>query len=65
MNHKRMMPAELKKIRTALGWSQETLARELDVSARTIYRWEKGVSAMHTAFARQIRELAKKAKGVA
>lgn len=60
MNDKKMTPAELKKIRERLGISQEKLARYMDVSSRTVYRWEKGENPIHTVFARQIRELEKK-----
>lgn len=32
---------QLKLRRTALGWSQEKLARELDVSNASVARWEQ------------------------
>lgn len=37
-----MKPAELKKLRAALGWSQQRLADELGVQRNTINRWEMG-----------------------
>ena len=32
----------LKVARKELGWRPERMAAELDVSARTLYRWERG-----------------------
>jgi DNA-binding transcriptional regulator YiaG len=60
MKFEKMTPAQLKKSREKLGMSQESLARHLDVSARTVYRWEKGENQIHSIFARQIRELEKR-----
>lgn len=42
-----MMPIQpghpdLRRLRADLGFSQEALARALDVSARTVERWERG-----------------------
>jgi DNA-binding transcriptional regulator YiaG len=34
----------IKLLRQAKGWSQERLARELEVSHITVYRWERGTS---------------------
>jgi len=31
---------KIKILRTKLGWSQETLARKIDVSLSTVQRWE-------------------------
>lgn len=36
------MELSLREMRTQLNWSQERLARELEVSATTIRRWEQG-----------------------
>lgn len=36
------MALGLREMRAQLDWSQERLARELEVSAKTIARWEKG-----------------------
>ena len=33
---------KLKTLRHKMGWSQEDLARELNVSLSTVQRWEKG-----------------------
>lgn len=44
-----MKPSELKKLRAALGWSQQRLADELGVARNTVNRWEMGdrnISAM-------------------
>lgn len=44
-----MTPTELKKLRAALGWSQQRLADELGVARNTVNRWEMGerhISAM-------------------
>ena len=35
---------EIKRLRLALSWSQERMARELGVSFCTVNRWEKGKS---------------------
>jgi DNA-binding transcriptional regulator YiaG len=37
-----MVAAGLREMRNALGISQEGLARELDVSVKTVRRWEQG-----------------------
>jgi DNA-binding transcriptional regulator YiaG len=37
-----MVAAGLREMRNALGVSQEGLARELDVSVKTVRRWEQG-----------------------
>lgn len=36
------LPSTLKRVREALGISQEDLARELGVSFATVNRWENG-----------------------
>jgi transcriptional regulator with XRE-family HTH domain len=38
-----MTPTDLKAARLALGLSQTALARRLDVTQSTIWRWEAGV----------------------
>ncbi len=53
MTHK-----EFKKLRKRLGLSPEEMAQKMDVTSRTIYRWEKGQSPIHPVFAREIRQLA-------
>ena len=32
--------AKIKNLRTTMGWTQEELARQIDVSLATIQRWE-------------------------
>lgn len=32
----------IRELRNSRGWSQELLARELNVSHSTVYNWEKG-----------------------
>ncbi len=54
-----MTPEELKKLRKKMGISQERLARKMDVSSRTVHRWEKGDNPIHPVFAEHIRGLAK------
>lgn len=39
-----MLPENIKRLRVALGWSQERLAREVGVSFCTVNRWERGKS---------------------
>ena len=38
-----MTPEQMKRRREALGLTQEQLARELDVTAMSVSRWERGV----------------------
>jgi transcriptional regulator with XRE-family HTH domain len=38
-----MTPAQLKRRRASLGWSQTRLAEALGVTRNTINRWEMGV----------------------
>jgi DNA-binding transcriptional regulator YiaG len=33
---------DIRRLRTKLGWTQEMLARELNVSLATVNRWENG-----------------------
>lgn len=35
------LQARVKMLRKKMGWSQEDLAREIDVSLSTVQRWEK------------------------
>lgn len=57
-----MKPEELKKLREKMGISQEALARRIDVSARTVFRWEKGYNPIHPVFAEHIRRLVKQSR---
>lgn len=38
-----MTPADLSRLRTQLGWSQNRLAEQLGVNRSTVHRWEKGL----------------------
>lgn len=33
-------PEKIKALRTIMGWTQEKLARQIDVSLATVQRWE-------------------------
>lgn len=39
-----MTPQEFKEARTALGWTQATVAEKTGVDVRTVRRWESGYS---------------------
>lgn len=41
-----MKPAELRNIRSRLGWSQRKMARRVGVSARQLQRYEHGQAAI-------------------
>jgi DNA-binding transcriptional regulator YiaG len=52
---------KIKILRTKLGWSQETLARKIDVSLSTVQRWElKGTRPIKLA-QKELEKLFKKA----
>jgi len=34
------LQVKVKKLRTKMGWTQEELARQIDVSLATVQRWE-------------------------
>lgn len=58
-----MMPIELshpdlRRLRADLGFSQEALARALDVSARTVERWERGAGLGAAEMLRRVDQLA-------
>jgi transcriptional regulator with XRE-family HTH domain len=52
---KPMLPAELKKLRAALGLSQNELAELLDCSRHTILDYEGGKTAIPGPFAMAVR----------
>ena len=52
---------EIKRIRLAKGLSQEKMARLLDVTARTVQRWEQGQEPSELKSAR-IKEFMRKNK---
>jgi transcriptional regulator with XRE-family HTH domain len=43
---------EVRRLRVALGWTQQHLALELGVTANTVARWERGVHAIPRPTAR-------------
>ena len=56
------LQGKIKILRTKLGWSQETLARKIDVSLSTVQRWElRGTKPTRLA-QRELEKLFKKAK---
>ncbi len=53
---------KVKELRYKMGWSQETLARRIDVSLSTVQRWElRGTKPTRLA-QRELEKLFKKAK---
>jgi transcriptional regulator with XRE-family HTH domain len=50
--------AELRKLRTRLGFTQAELAGEVDVSPNTVARWERGVTPIPVAVAKLVGLLA-------
>ena len=52
----------IKKLRSTMGWSQEDLARKVDVSLSTVQRWEGNVSVPSRLAKKQLVKLFKKAK---
>ncbi len=56
------LQSKVKELRYKMGWSQETLARRIDVSLSTVQRWElKGTRPTRLA-QRELEKLFKKAK---
>ncbi len=52
---------KVKALRGKRGWSQEDLAREIDVSLSTVQRWEKKGSKPTRLARRELKRLFKKA----
>ncbi len=52
-------PEKLKRIRSALRWTQEKLAAEVGVTRVSVARWETGVRGISEPVARLIRSLEK------
>jgi len=50
-------PKEIKEMRAKLGISSEELARMLDVSLRTMMRWQAGVSRPRPKYRRMLVQL--------
>lgn len=51
----------IRELRATLGFSRESLARALDVSTRTVERWEAGATTDNADALRRIGELAETA----
>ncbi len=60
-----MKPEDLKRIRKGLGLTQVELAKRVGASEISVIRWENGHNKPLAVYERQIRELAKKKRGVA
>lgn len=52
---------KLRELRTKKAWTQEDLAREVDVSLSTVQRWEKKGGAPTRLARRELRKLFRKA----
>ena len=52
---------KVKALREKRGWSQEDLAREIDVSLSTVQRWEKKNSKTTRLARRELKRLFKEA----
>ena len=48
---------KVRALREKRGWSQEDLAREMDVSLSTVQRWEKKGSKPHRLARRELKRL--------
>ena len=51
----------IKELRTKMGWSQEELARQIDVSLSTVQRWEHRSIKPSRLGQRELNKLFKKA----
>jgi putative zinc finger/helix-turn-helix YgiT family protein len=51
----RLTPAEIRYLRTSLGWSGADFARHMGVAAETVSRWETGATPMGAAADRLLR----------
>ena len=56
-------PMDVKALREKLGLTQEQMSRELDVSFKTVNRWERGRSKPSRMAQRLLVELEKKKLG--
>ena len=54
-----MTAEQLKALRTKLGYSQQKMARELDVNIRTFQRWEYGERKISRFVEKHIQEVFK------
>ena len=52
----------IKKLRSTMGWSQEDLARKVDVSLSTVQRWEGKGSRPSRLARKELEKLFKKAR---
>ena len=53
---------KIKTLRSKMGWSQEDLAREIDVSLSTVQRWEGKGSKPSRLARKELEKLFRKAK---
>jgi transcriptional regulator with XRE-family HTH domain len=58
-----MTGAQFKKLRESIGYSQSRLSKEIDVTIRSITRWETGETPIPKIAEISLRHLAAKAKG--
>ena len=56
-----LIKEKVKALRKKRGWSQEDLAREIEVSLSTVQRWEKQGSKPTRLARRELKRLFKKA----
>ena len=52
-----MTPADLKRLRARLGWSQQRLAEHLGVARNSVNRWEMGLHPIPPMAAKLLRTL--------
>ena len=60
-----MEPAQLRRIRELMGWTQERAAAEAAVTENTWARWERGEMAVHPARVAFLRQTFQRAEKVA
>lgn len=58
-----MTPAELRRIRKALGLTQEQLAKQLGVGQNAVARWEIGARRISEPIARLLQRIRAEARG--
>jgi DNA-binding transcriptional regulator YiaG len=57
-------PVDIKAIRLELGFTQEDLARKLNVSLSAVSKWEQGVSSPSRLAREKIEKLVRKGGGI-
>ena len=58
-----MTPATLKRIRQALGWSQQEMADAIGVGRIAVARWETGTRRISEPVARLVQRIRAEARG--